>query len=729
MMKKGILALFTVLMLIAMTSAVFADQLTPQTTAFNPFISNGITFPLAEEGRTMLLPDGRNTANGELDETWDDSIYYYQPNGYNSLTIWEDYWSATRFTPTANFTLQGIRFCPLNQRDNETDECEVYVYTDDNGEPGEPLNDGNPVYNDILPAFGNNWADRWAEVNFEELEVAEMEFEEGEDFWIIFGRAPGGNGYPDTGGWWNIMDQGLGAGDRSQVTRDEDPGDADWSDAGGDLFITAEGQLELFIDLSVRSLYNDINKFFFPADTEVQLSAIVKNLGNDESPDVEIDFSIVDEEDNEVYSGSADVDAIDAGDSTEVDAPDTWTPEEDGYYYVTAELSGDNMEDDPNPDNDEYMLIQGVVGALEADYLYDDGSFEYIINFNDRGPGVGFKPIDYPAQLNSASFYIAYQAGLDSALFMLTQLTMDNDTTFNLLWSGRANVDSGWVSLEIRDENGEPYQINEGMFVPAFIGENTSFVRDNDPPAAGSNPEMHDASFDLEINGQQVLLYWSQSGNWAIRANISVVVPPEIVFPNTTIDFGEVEANTSGFAQLSVVNNGEGTAVIDSIIVGVAIRDVVAVVDDLPIEIVSGEEITITLEWVPPDEDSDLDGVLGVFHNDPELTSPQAITVSGTAYDYVKESNGIPNEYFLAQNFPNPFNPTTDIRFGLKDAGQVKLTVYNVTGQRVMTLVDGDMTAGYYHATFDARDMATGIYYYAIEVNGFRDLKKMVMLK
>ncbi len=94
----------------------------------------------------------------------------------------------------------------------------------------------------------------------------------------------------------------------------------------------------------------------------------------------------------------------------------------------------------------------------------------------------------------------------------------------------------------------------------------------------------------------------------------------------------------------------------------------------------------------------------------------------------------IPTAYRLAQNFPNPFNPATTIKFDMKEKGLVSLKVYNVAGQLVRTLVDGVQDAGTYSIAWDGRnnggsDVATGVYFYKMETNGFSSTKKMVMLR
>ncbi|MFZ5433666.1 MAG: T9SS type A sorting domain-containing protein [Calditrichota bacterium] len=89
----------------------------------------------------------------------------------------------------------------------------------------------------------------------------------------------------------------------------------------------------------------------------------------------------------------------------------------------------------------------------------------------------------------------------------------------------------------------------------------------------------------------------------------------------------------------------------------------------------------------------------------------------------------MPEAYSLKQNYPNPFNPTTQLVYDLADAGLVRLTVYNVMGQQVAELVNRTMPAGHHELTFDGSGLASGLYLYRLEVNGFADEKKMVLMK
>jgi hypothetical protein len=92
-------------------------------------------------------------------------------------------------------------------------------------------------------------------------------------------------------------------------------------------------------------------------------------------------------------------------------------------------------------------------------------------------------------------------------------------------------------------------------------------------------------------------------------------------------------------------------------------------------------------------------------------------------------SSGIPNSYSLSQNYPNPFNPSTNIQYSIPKTGFVSLKIYNLLGQEVTTLIEGNQTAGTYVATFDASRVSSGVYFYRLTSGGFAEVKKMLLLK
>ncbi len=101
----------------------------------------------------------------------------------------------------------------------------------------------------------------------------------------------------------------------------------------------------------------------------------------------------------------------------------------------------------------------------------------------------------------------------------------------------------------------------------------------------------------------------------------------------------------------------------------------------------------------------------------------------------IQNTTGIINKhsliktYSLEQNYPNPFNPSTEIKYSLAKASDVKLTVYNVKGQKVVTLVNKQQSAGYHSVMFFADKFSSGVYFYILKAGSYIATRKMILLK
>ena len=121
------------------------------------------------------------------------------------------------------------------------------------------------------------------------------------------------------------------------------------------------------------------------------------------------------------------------------------------------------------------------------------------------------------------------------------------------------------------------------------------------------------------------------------------------------------------------------------------------------------------------------------------LNIPLVLTVDTLTGVSEEENQRIIESFSLLQNYPNPFNPTTTIQFRvgsleLREPIHTTLTIYNILGQRVKTLVDGEKLPGEYKVIWDGKDktgieVASGIYFCRLKVGGYVETKRMVLLK
>ena len=104
-------------------------------------------------------------------------------------------------------------------------------------------------------------------------------------------------------------------------------------------------------------------------------------------------------------------------------------------------------------------------------------------------------------------------------------------------------------------------------------------------------------------------------------------------------------------------------------------------------------------------------------------------SVDTTTIGIEDNTGNIPENYLLSQNYPNPFNPETVIRYSIPQAEEVSLVVYNLIGEKVALLINGNMPAGNHRVTWDASNVSSGIYFYRLQAGDFVQTRKMVLLK
>jgi hypothetical protein len=105
------------------------------------------------------------------------------------------------------------------------------------------------------------------------------------------------------------------------------------------------------------------------------------------------------------------------------------------------------------------------------------------------------------------------------------------------------------------------------------------------------------------------------------------------------------------------------------------------------------------------------------------------IEINENATSIDDQLNGLPTEFVLSNNFPNPFNPSTTIQYSIPKASQISLRVFDALGREVKILVDEFKEAGNYTINFDASNIPSGVYFYTISAGEFAQTKKMILMK
>jgi hypothetical protein len=115
---------------------------------------------------------------------------------------------------------------------------------------------------------------------------------------------------------------------------------------------------------------------------------------------------------------------------------------------------------------------------------------------------------------------------------------------------------------------------------------------------------------------------------------------------------------------------------------------------------------------------------------DKVIRNGESFTVEDNAMNkfFIGEAE-VPDEYTLYQNYPNPFNPSTTIKFGLPENSKVVITIYNQLGEKIAVLAEKDFEAGYHIVTWNASDLASGLYFYELKTEAFSAVKKLLLMK
>jgi hypothetical protein len=203
-----------------------------------------------------------------------------------------------------------------------------------------------------------------------------------------------------------------------------------------------------------------------------------------------------------------------------------------------------------------------------------------------------------------------------------------------------------------------------------------------------------------------------------------------VTFENTRVDYFDLKVFNNKAEERTVVIGllpqmsaefkpglDAGTGIVANLVFEITDPSVTSVT----LEAVSLAEPEHNLTFVYNERDNE--GVLTQRTEEPKFERTTMDFTSGSV-----DAN-LPKVFALKQNYPNPFNPKTKISFDVPKSAQVEVSVYNLLGQRVETLVDGYMDAGAHSVDWDAARYSSGVYFYRISTPGFSETKKMTLLK
>ncbi|MGA9294250.1 MAG: aryl-sulfate sulfotransferase [Ignavibacteriaceae bacterium] len=194
-----------------------------------------------------------------------------------------------------------------------------------------------------------------------------------------------------------------------------------------------------------------------------------------------------------------------------------------------------------------------------------------------------------------------------------------------------------------------------------------------------------------------------------------------------SLSFGYVPLGDSLIQSFAVVNNSDQEIEIN----GLLNRDSSYQVNDsLPILIAAKDSAVLDVKF-KPDAGPNHPDVLYIQWNKKDERVARMVKLTGTTDSVATDVkiNQKKLEFSLAQSYPNPFNPSTKIRFTIPNEGKVTLKVYDILGHEIRTLINSDLKPGNYHINFNAEDLPSGVYLYNLRVNDYNVTKKMLLIK
>jgi hypothetical protein len=192
----------------------------------------------------------------------------------------------------------------------------------------------------------------------------------------------------------------------------------------------------------------------------------------------------------------------------------------------------------------------------------------------------------------------------------------------------------------------------------------------------------------------------------------------------TELTFEQVPVGTDSTRRLRILNQGNDTLQISSI----SSSSPRFTATPATLRISPGDSGFVNVRFTPIAAGV-VNATLTLTHDGSGGSNQVSLVGATGRLSVTRFSNETPKEFALLQNYPNPFNPSTAIRYTLSEASQVRLSVYDMLGREVATLVNERQPVGAYQAVFNASQLASGTYFYKLQAGGFVQTKKMLLVK
>jgi hypothetical protein len=231
-------------------------------------------------------------------------------------------------------------------------------------------------------------------------------------------------------------------------------------------------------------------------------------------------------------------------------------------------------------------------------------------------------------------------------------------------------------------------------------------------------------SLGLGLNDQPHIAYYEDVGIGIVRHATRTLAAAALAVAPGSLDFGQVPVGEISSMSVLVQNIGGQTLDVTDILVDDA---AFSVTPPTSFSLAALDTHRVYVEFSSPDTGL-YTGNLTFMSNDP-LAPSVSLTGEAVSVTGVGEGDQLPAKTELLQSYPNPFNPSTNIVYRVDSQQSIVLTVHDVLGQEIATLVNEVKRSGTYTATWDATGFASGVYYYRLTAGSYIETRKLVVAK